>query len=244
VDCKHIAIIMDGNGRWAQDRGLSRPWGHRRGAKRVDEIVTACVERGISHLTLYAFSTENWNRPGTEVQMLWRLLVQHLRSMDKKLIKNRVSLVAQGTLERLPEFVRRELDRVMELTALDDPNMTLNLCLSYGGRQEIVDATRELARRVQKGELSPNQIDEASIQSALYQPGFPDPDLLIRTGGEFRVSNFLLWQIAYTEVYVTEVYWPEFDAAQLDLALEEFTRRERRFGKTSAQVQRSGEASL
>ncbi|MBY0371455.1 di-trans,poly-cis-decaprenylcistransferase [bacterium] len=227
---------MDGNGRWAQDRGRARPWGHREGAKRVDEIVTAAVERGITHLTLYAFSTENWNRPGTEVQLLMRLLVQHLKSMDKKLVKNRVSLVAQGSLERLPDFVRADLQRVIRLTALDKPAMTLCLCLSYGGRQEIVDAARGLAAQVQAGKLQPEQIDEKAFGQSLYHPEFPDPDLLIRTGGEYRVSNFLLWQVAYAEFYVTRTLWPDFSPAELDLALQEFEHRERRFGKTSAQV--------
>lgn len=237
MDCKHIAIIMDGNGRWAQTRALTRPWGHRRGAQRVDEIVTACVERGVSYLTLYAFSTENWNRPEREVNLLMRLLVKHLRTMDKKLVKNRVSLVAQGSLDRLPDFVRAELNRVIELTAFDSPSMTLCLCLSYGARQELVDATKEIARRVEAGETRIDSITESDIQNALYQPSFPDPDLLIRTGGEFRVSNFLLWQIAYAEIYVTPVLWPDFDAAQLDRALRQFSGRERRFGRTSAQVQ-------
>lgn len=237
---KHLAIIMDGNGRWARQRGFGRIWGHRRGAKRVDEIVTACTEMGISHLTLYAFSTENWNRPNTEVQMLMRLLVHHLRTMDKKLVRNRVALTAQGSLERLPPYVRTELARVMRMTALREPRMTLNLALSYGGREEITRAARQLATEVAEGKLSPEAITEDSIARHLYQPDFPDPDLLIRTGGEYRVSNFLLWQIAYSEFYVTDTFWPDFGPEELREALDAFQARERRYGKTSDQVRSLG----
>jgi len=233
---KHLAIIMDGNGRWAENRGFGRAWGHRQGVRRVDEIVEYCASLGISHLTLYAFSTENWNRPAAEVNMLMRLIVQYLRTMDKKLFRNRISLVAQGSLDRLPEFVRAELDRVARRTSFPDPRLKLNLSLSYGGRQEIVDATKKVAARVAAGEFSADSITEAHLAHELYQSEFPDPDLLIRTGGEYRVSNFLLWQIAYSEFYVTETLWPDFGCAQLDEALAEFGRRERRFGKTSAQV--------
>ncbi len=234
---KHLAIIMDGNGRWAQRRGFGRILGHRRGAKRVDEIVTACCEQGVTHLTLYAFSTENWNRPGAEVQMLMRLLVQHLRTMDKKLVRNRVSLTAQGSLERLPPFVRTELSRVMRMTALREPRLKLNLALSYGGREEIAQAARRLATQVAQGTLAPEAITEDSISENLYHPEFPDPDLLIRTGGEHRVSNFLLWQIAYAEFYVAETLWPDFGPEELARALAAFEGRERRFGKTSEQIQ-------
>ncbi len=234
---KHLAIIMDGNGRWARQRGFSRIWGHRRGAKRVDEIVTACTELGISYLTLYAFSTENWNRPSSEVRMLMRLLVHHLRTMDKKLVRNRISLTAQGSLDRLPAFARAELERVMRLTAFSEPRMTLNLALSYGGREEIARAARLLASEVAEGKLAPEAITEESISQRLYQPGFPDPDLLIRTGGEYRVSNFLLWQIAYSEFYVTDTFWPDFGPEALREALASFQGRERRYGKTSEQVQ-------
>lgn len=237
---KHLAIIMDGNGRWARQRGFGRVLGHRRGAKRVDEIVTACTEMGITHLTLYAFSTENWNRPGAEVQMLMRLLVQHLRTMDKKLVRNRVSLTAQGSLDRLPAFARTELNRVMRMTAFPDPKMRLNLALSYGGREEIARAARLLATEVAEGKLNPEDIDENSISRHLYHPEFPDPDLLIRTGGDFRVSNFLLWQIAYSEIYVTDTFWPDFDPTALREALDSFQGRERRYGKTSEQVRSVG----
>jgi undecaprenyl diphosphate synthase len=233
---EHVAIIMDGNGRWAELRGAKRTRGHQEGAKRVDEIVTACCELGIRYLTLYAFSTENWKRPAHEVNLLMRLLVHHLKTMDKKLIQNRVSLVAQGTLNRLPPFVQTELDRVVRDTALEHPQLYLNLSLSYGGRQEIVDGAKALAQKVKLGQCDPNDIDEAMFRAHLYQPGIPDPDVLIRTGGEWRISNFLLWEIAYTELVVMNELWPDFTPAKLSEALQVFGSRERRFGKTSAQV--------
>jgi len=233
---RHIAIIMDGNGRWAQNRGFGRTWGHREGAKRVDEITTECCKLGVEFLTLYAFSTENWNRPTYEVNMLMRLLVQHLRNMDKKLLKNEVSLLAQGSLERLPRFVQTELNRVIRQTQRPDPKLYLTLCLSYGGRQEIIDAVKRVIEKVQSGEMSPSQITEETFRENLYRPDVPDPDLLIRTGGECRVSNFLLWEIAYSEFVVVDELWPEFGPAALHAAIGEFNRRERRFGKTSAQV--------
>ena len=233
---RHIAIIMDGNGRWAQSKGWLRTRGHQEGAKRVDEITTACVELGVKHLTLYAFSTENWLRPKTEVSLLMRLLVQHLKTMDKKLIKNGVSLAAKGSLDKLPERVQQELQRVIQKTHLETPKMTLTLCLSYGAREEITEAVRNIAKSVASGQIEPHQITEALVSSNLYQPGVPDPDLLIRTGGEYRVSNFLLWQIAYSEFYVTPVYWPEFKPSEVTKAVEEFNRRERRFGKTGQQI--------
>jgi len=232
----HLAIIMDGNGRWAQSRKLGRTRGHREGAKRVDEIVTECCELGIRYLTLYTFSTENWNRPAYEVNVLMRLLVQQLRLMDKKLVKNRISLVAQGTLDRLPKFVQKELKRVIRLTDFSEPNLTLNLSLSYGGRQEIVDGARTLAEKVLRGELKPSDISEGVFRAHLYRPDFPDPDLLIRTGGESRVSNFLLWEIAYTEFHVTPILWPDFGIEALHAALHVFGKKQRRFGKTQEQV--------
>lgn len=232
----HIAVIMDGNGRWAKGRGFGRTFGHREGAKRVDEIVTECTRLGVRYLTLYAFSTENWQRPTFEVNMLMRLLVQHLRVMDKKLVKNHVRLRAQGELHRLPKFVQTELRRVIELTAYDDPKLELTLCLSYGGRQEIVDATRQIAAKVASGEYELSDIDERLFRSHLYQPHIPDPDLLIRTGGESRVSNFLLWEIAYSEFVVVPVLWPEFRPAELHKAIEIFSGRQRRFGLTGEQV--------
>jgi undecaprenyl diphosphate synthase len=233
---RHIAIIMDGNGRWAEERGLHRTRGHQEGAKRVDEIVTECCNLGVEFLTLYTFSTENWSRPTIEVNMLMRLLVQHLRTMDKKLKKNRVSLSAQGTLERLPLMVKKELDRVIQFTHLESPKMRLSLALSYGGRQEILDAVKSVAELVQKGELSPEEISEQLFQSKLYQSHFPDPDLLIRTGGESRISNFLLWQIAYSELLVVNEFWPDFGSEQLRKAVDIYSLRKRRFGKTQKQI--------
>jgi undecaprenyl diphosphate synthase len=233
---RHVAIIMDGNGRWARNKGFGRTWGHREGAKRVDEIVTECCHLGIRYLTLYAFSTENWNRPHYEVNMLMRLLVQHLRIMDRKLVKNRVSLLAQGSIERLPKFVQTELSRVVRKTSFSDPRLYLNLSLSYGGRKEIVDCARAWAEMVASGECSAEDIDENTFRKHLYQPNVPDPDLLIRTGGEWRISNFLLWEIAYTEIVVTQVLWPDFRVPELHEALTTFANRQRRFGMTSEQV--------
>lgn len=227
---------MDGNGRWAKMRGYGRTWGHREGARRVDEIVTECCRLGISYLTLYAFSTENWNRPVHEVNVLMRLLVQHLKTMDKKLLRNEVSLVAQGTLDRLPHFVQTELRRVIRSTQRPNPKLRLNLSLSYGGRQEIVDCAKAWIEKVRRGECSVDEITESNFREHLYHPDIPDPDLLIRTGGEWRVSNFLLWEIAYTELLVTDTLWPEFDAEALRGALADFGNRQRRFGKTSEQV--------
>ena len=233
----HVAIIMDGNGRWAEGRGFGRIRGHREGANRVDEIVTECRNLGVKYLTLYAFSTENWNRPDHEVNMLMRLLVQYLRRMDKKLFKNEITLVTQGAIGRLPTYVQNELKRVKRLTAKENPQMFLNLCLSYGGRQEIVDAAKAVAIKVARGHLDPNDLDETLFSSFLYRPDFPDPDLMIRTGGESRVSNFLLWQIAYSEIVVTPVLWPDFHVIDLRGALDRFSSKERRFGLTSAQIQ-------
>ncbi len=233
---EHLAIIMDGNGRWAEQRGRRRTDGHRRGAERVDEIATASADRGIRFLTLFAFSTENWRRPPTEIALLMRLLIEHLRSMDEKLKKNRIALRAMGSLHRLPARVRTELDRVIADTAVPNPRMTMTLCLSYGGRQEIVDAAKQLAAAVRAGTLSVDQIDERRFAGAMYQPDTPDPDLLVRTGGEYRISNFLLWQAAYAEIYTTPALWPEFDAQSLDDALRAFRQRERRFGKTGVQL--------
>jgi len=227
---------MDGNGRWAKSRGIARTLGHREGAKRVDEIVTECTRIGVKYLTLYAFSTENWKRPSREVDLLMRLLVHYLKTMDKKLQSNYVKLVAQGNLEKLPVFAQQELKRVMELTHFDTPSLCLNLCLSYGGRQEIVDAARTLAHKVLKGEYHPSQIDEKLFGKHLYNPDFPDPDLVIRTGGQYRISNFLLWEVAYSELYVTSECWPDFNCHSLHRALAAYGQRNRRFGLTGEQV--------
>jgi len=232
----HVAIIMDGNGRWAKQRTWNRIRGHREGAKRVDEIVTECTALGVKYLTLYTFSTENWNRPKTEVDLLMQLLAENLKTMDKKLLKNKVALKTQGQVDRIPDFAKRELDRVEKLTCVENPNMILNLALSYGGRHEIVRSAQKLAEEVLAGTLKPEDINEDTFKSHLYHPEIPDPDLLIRTGGEQRISNFLLWEIAYTEIYVTDVLWPEFGPKDLRDAFEDFGSRQRRFGKTSEQI--------
>ena len=241
---RHIAIIMDGNGRWANERGLPRTRGHEEGALRVDDIVTECCNLGVEFLTLYTFSTENWFRPIREVNMLMRLLVSHLQSMDQKLKKNRITLSAQGTLSRLPFFVRKELNRVIEFTADPKPKMQLSLALSYGGRQEIIDAVRKIALQVKEEGLQIKSIDERFFQKNLYHPHFPDPDLLIRTGGESRISNFLLWQNAYSEVYVDQALWPDFREKNLHEAVKDFASRNRRFGKTQTQIDRSKKSGI
>lgn len=233
---RHIAIIMDGNGRWAKNHGWGRIRGHREGANRVNDIVTECRRVGVRFLSLYAFSTENWNRPAHEVNMLMRLLVQYLRRMDKKLFRNGVALATMGNVSRLPHFVQAELRRVARFTAHENPAMTLNLCVSYGGRQEIVDASRAIGNAIRDGTLDPESINESLFSQYLYRPDFPDPDLLIRTGGESRISNFLLWEIAYSEIYVTPVLWPDFRLPDLTAALLSYATRERRFGLTSAQL--------
>ncbi|MFM8269105.1 MAG: polyprenyl diphosphate synthase [Pseudomonadota bacterium] len=235
---RHIAIIMDGNGRWAKDRGLHRTRGHQEGAKRVDDIVTECCSLGVEYLTLYTFSTENWQRPSLEVRVLMRLLVRHLKTMDKKLKSNGVSLSAQGTLSRLPDFVLNELNRVIEFTRLEKPKMQLSLALSYGGRQEIIDAIKKISIAVKAGKLDLEMLDETVVRNNLYHPHFPDPDLLIRTGGESRISNFLLWQLAYSEIVVMNELWPDFHPENLRAAIEIFSTRKRRFGKTQEQVEK------
>ena len=241
---RHIAIIMDGNGRWAKERGLPRTFGHQEGAQRVDDIVTECCRLGVEYLTLYTFSTENWQRPGLEVKMLMQLLVRHLKTMDKKLKLNQVSLSAQGTLSRLPDFVTAELKRVIEFTNFETPKMRLSLALSYGGRQELIDAIKKISSSVKQGELEINSINESTLRNFLYQPSFPDPDLLIRTGGESRISNFLLWQVAYSEIVVMNELWPDFRPETLRAAIDIFAGRNRRFGKTQEQIEKTTEASL
>lgn len=241
---KHVAIIMDGNGRWANARGWSRIKGHREGAKRVDEIVTECTRLGIEYLTLYTFSTENWNRPKTEVSLLMRLLIENLKSMDKKLMKNKVALTASGTLDTLPANVLKELYRVIDQTSRYRPKMQLNLALSYGGRREIVDCAKTWVEKVMSGEEKISDLTEESFGKFLYQPEFPDPDLLIRTGGDSRVSNFLLWEIAYSEFVVINESWPDFYVENLHQALGIFGSKERRFGKTSKQIQMESKVPL
>jgi undecaprenyl diphosphate synthase len=231
---RHVAVIMDGNGRWAQRRGLSRIEGHRRGKDSVRAIVETARSLGIQYLSLFAFSTENWQRPRREVDALMSLLRRYLRTEMKKLMKNEVRVCAIGDLSRLPETVRRELDQVIAHTR-DNARLTVGLCLSYGGREDIVEATRRIARAVQTNRLAPEDIDEAVVAAHLGTAGMPEPDLLIRTSGEMRLSNFYLWQLAYTELYVTDTLWPDFREQEFVRALAEYQQRERRFGRVSEQ---------
>ena len=231
----HVAIIMDGNGRWATARRLPRVFGHRAGAEAVRRIVEASCELGIRALTLYAFSWENWDRPAAEIRELMGLLDEFIRDEEPRMHANRIRLRAIGRLDLLPPGSTEHLHRVIRATAAHD-RLTLTLALSYGGRQELVDAVRRIGRRIQAGELSIEQIDEAVIAQHLYAPDLADPDLIIRTSGEQRLSNFLLWQSSYAELYVTPTLWPDFNKAELAEALAEYERRERRFGKTGAQA--------
>jgi len=226
---RHIAIIMDGNGRWAKKRRLPRLAGHRAGTEPVRVCVRTCARLGIEYLTLYTFSAENWNRPKAEVAGLMRVLEEVLRKEVAELDKNDVRLNAIGRLDMLPAAALRTLDSVRRKLS-DNTGLVLTLALSYGGRVEILDACRKLAERVEAGELAPGAVDEAVFRDALYDPALPDPDLLIRTSGELRISNFLLWQIAYTEIWVTEVLWPDFTALDLLEAVRAFQKRNRRYG--------------
>ena len=229
---RHIAIIMDGNGRWAREQGLQRILGHESGAETVREITRECSRLGVERLTLYAFSAENWKRPEREVGFLMHLLSDYLVKERQEIMDNNIRFTAIGRLQELPEAVRQELAGTSQISA-KNTGMTLCLALAYGGRVEIVDAVRRLAQDVKEGRCDPASIDEAAIAKYLYDPGSPDPDLLIRTGGDLRVSNFLLWQISYTELWVTPVKWPEFTKEHLHEAIRDFSRRDRRFGNIS-----------
>lgn len=231
---RHVAVIMDGNGRWATRRGLSRIEGHKRGKAAVQAIVEAAAELGLEYLTLYAFSTENWQRPASEVRALMSLLQRYLRSELHRLMENGIRLQAVGDLSRLPAAVRRELESVIHTTR-ENTGLTVVLAVSYGGREEIVAAARALASAVLEGRLTLQEINERTLTQRLWSAGIPDPDLLIRTSGEFRLSNFLLWQLAYTEIYVTETLWPDFSREDFYRALADYQGRERRFGRTTAQ---------
>lgn len=233
---RHVAIIMDGNGRWAQKRSLNRVRGHTEGTESVTEVVRTSREIGIQFLTLYAFSTENWKRPSQEVSALMRLLKQFLKSELSEMIEKDIRLNAIGAVELFPEDVRKVLRKAMEATERNR-TMTLNLALSYGGRDEIVRAARTLATQAKNGELNPDDITEAVFSSRLYTNKMPDPDLLIRTSGEMRVSNFLLWQIAYSELFVTPTLWPDFRRAEYLQILSDYQKRERRFGLTTTQAE-------
>jgi undecaprenyl diphosphate synthase len=226
----HVAIIMDGNGRWAKKRGLPRIAGHRAGIKAVREVVKGCGSLGIDYLTLYTFSTENWNRPKTEVNALMRFLRGTLKRERAELDKNNVRLSAIGRIGDLPDAVRAELARSIEFLS-GNTGLNLILALSYSGRTEILDAVRSIAGEAAAGRVKPSQLDEAAFKSYLYRGDVPDPDLLIRTSGELRISNFLLWQIAYSEIWVTDVLWPDFRRKHLYQGVAEYQKRERRFGR-------------
>ncbi len=225
---RHIAVIMDGNGRWAQERNLPRIKGHEEGIKSVKETVETCARLGIKYLTLYAFSRENWKRPRSEVNALWKILEDYLRNEDNVLIENKLSLKVIGQIEELPRSVQRELRRVIELTK-DNNRMYIILALNYGGRTEIVNAIKKLFKEVKNG-FDINRLNESYFSRFLYTSDYPDPDLVIRTSGEMRVSNFLLWQIAYSEIWITQVLWPDFRKRNLLKAILDYQRRERRFG--------------
>tara|TARA_A200000113_G_scaffold220335_1_gene230339 strand:+ start:526 stop:1263 length:738 start_codon:yes stop_codon:yes gene_type:complete len=232
---QHLAIIMDGNGRWAEKKGKSRIIGHRNGVKAVQVVVEEAVHLKIKYLTLYAFSTENWSRPQEEIGVLMNLLVNSLKSEFEKLLKNRIKLNVIGNISQLPKKVRDELNYVINKTR-DNREMTLTLALSYGGREELSTALRRLAIKVKNNIISPEKIDQSIINEHLYTQNLPDVDLLIRTSGEKRISNFLLWQIAYAELYFSKVLWPDFNKKDLHKAIINYQKRERRFGKTSEQL--------
>jgi len=234
---RHVAIIMDGNGRWASGRGLPRIEGHRRGKEAVRAVVETARRLGIPYLSLYAFSTENWNRPQKEVDALMGLLRRYLATELRKMMRNQIRLLAIGNLERLPAAVQDALRRNMEATR-NNTGMTVVLAVSYGGREELAAAMRTMAREVQNGTLDPASINERTVSAHLSTAGIPDPDLLIRTSGEMRVSNFLLWQIAYSELLVTPTLWPDFGEAEFVAALSHYQGRERRFGRTPEQIER------
>jgi len=235
---KHIAIIMDGNGRWAKKRGLPRVAGHKRGVDTVKEIVEASAEIGVKFLTLYTFSTENWKRPKDEVSTLMRLLLNSLRDRVNELNDNDIRLTTIGNIESLPMAVRKQLDFDIERTR-NNKKMVLNLALSYSGRWELLEAIKKITDSTVEGKIKSEDIDEKLVSSFLTTKNIPDPDLVIRTSGEFRVSNFLLWQIAYSEFIITETLWPDFSKYDLYDAIKIFQKRERRFGKVSEQIMKN-----
>jgi undecaprenyl diphosphate synthase len=236
---RHVAIIMDGNGRWAQRRGLPRVEGHRKGAVAVREVVRAAREIGLQAITLYAFSAQNWERPPEEVATLMQLLRDYVIDERDEIMDNDIRLVAIGDVDRLPEFVKGPLDALMAESS-GNGAMTLTLALSYGGRESLVQAAQALAGEVARGELRPEDITEKHLAGALQTHGLPQLDLLVRTSGEERLSNFLLWEAAYAELYFTDTYWPDFGKDELYRALESFRGRERRFGRTREQIRSAG----
>ena len=231
----HVAIIMDGNGRWAKKQGLKRIAGHEKGTKSVRESIECCAEIGVKNLTLFAFSTENWNRPKMEVQTLMKLLIRSLKNEYERLHKNQIRLNCVGNIESLPEKVQKELNEVIDLTKANT-RMTLTIALSYGSREEIKCMVQRISQKVSDGEVKVADINDELIHEHLYTFDLPDVDLLIRTSGEQRISNFLLWQIAYAELYFCDVMWPDFRREHLLEAIESYQKRERRFGKTSEQL--------
>ncbi len=232
---KHIAIIMDGNGRWAKLKGKNRVFGHRNGTEAVHKVVEAAARMQIEHLTLYAFSTENWNRPQQEVSTLMDLLIRALRRELNKMVKNNIQLKSIGDISKLPTEVEKELIDTINKTR-DNDGMILTLALNYGARQELTQAMQQIASKVKNNIISPENVDETIINKHLYTQNLPSVDLLIRTSGEQRISNFLLWQIAYAELYFSEVLWPDFNEKHFEEAITSYQKRERRFGKTSEQL--------
>lgn len=227
---QHIAIIMDGNGRWAKSKGLPKIEGHRAGKAAVEEVVNGCLQLGIKVLSLYTFSTENWRRPEKEVKTLMSLLEQHLKQYSAQLKKNKIRLLVSGERENLPLSLQRQIQKVIRETK-DNSRLTLNLALNYGGREEILQAAKQIALKVKRGELQAKQIDQRVFTEHLYTKGLPDPDLLIRTSGEQRVSNFFIWQISYCEFYFTPKLWPDFKKQDLLEAVLDYQKRERKFGR-------------
>jgi len=232
---KHVAIIMDGNGRWAKLQGKNRVSGHRQGAKSVREIVEEAAKREVQYLTLFTFSTDNWSRPKDEVSLLMKLLVNSLRKEFNKLIQNNIRLQAVGALNELPSAVKEELDYVIEKTK-KNTGLVLSLALNYGGKEELTEAMKVIAYKVKNSIISPEKVDQSTINEHLYTQNLPAVDLLIRTSGEERISNFLLWHIAYAELYFTKTLWPDFTKEDLEKAFVDYAKRERRFGKTSEQL--------
>ncbi|MDP8254224.1 MAG: isoprenyl transferase [Candidatus Alcyoniella australis] len=239
---QHIAVIMDGNGRWAAKRRLGRLRGHRQGIQAVKALVRSCRELKIPYLTIFAFSTENWGRPEDEIDGLMGLMRQYIRSELREIRDNGVRLKIAGDLSRMPADVLEQIDYALEQTA-HNTDLLLTICLSYSGRQEILRAARQIAQQAKDGELDPEQIDEQLFASLLYTHPAPDPDLLIRTSGEMRISNFLLWQLAYTEIYVTDTLWPDFDKDELQRAISVYQERERRMGLTGEQLARAAQST-
>lgn len=226
---RHVALIMDGNGRWAQERGLSRIEGHKEGAQSVRAVLRAAAQAGVEFITVYAFSTENWKRPPQEVDGLMKLLISSLNAYEQELHDNRIRLRVMGQFKRLPLPVRMRLQKTIDATA-GYQDHTFIIALSYGSRTEIAEATRQIAQKVEAGELDPKKIDEQTVSDHLYLPDVPDPELMIRTSGELRLSNFLLWQLSYSEFHITNTYWPDFREEQFFEALEAFNARDRRYG--------------